>query len=150
LVPLALDQKLGILVWSPLAGGYLTGKFRRGQPKPAGTRRANVEDLAFNLPEEKMDAIVDVLCEVAGERGVPPAQVGLNWLLRKPGVTAVIVGARNAEQLRANLQAASWQLSDEEMRRLNEVSAVPAGYPYWHQQMYGVARNPLLPQVRPE
>ncbi|HEX9012266.1 MAG TPA: aldo/keto reductase [Anaerolineaceae bacterium] len=150
LVPLALDQKLGILVWSPLAGGYLTGKFRRGQPKPAGTRRANVEDLAFNLPDEQIDAIVDVLCAVAGERGVPPAQVGLNWLLRKPGVTAVIVGARNAEQLRANLQAASWQLSDEEMRRLNEVSAVPAGYPYWHQQMYGVARNPLLPQVRPE
>jgi len=145
LIPLALDQKIGTIVWSPLGGGLLTGKFRRGQPKPVGTRRASIDDLVFNLSQEKMDAIIDVLCDVAEKRGVSPSQVGLNWLLRRPGVTSVIIGARNEQQLRENLKTTSWQLTDEEMIRLNEVSKTPLGYPYWHQEMYGVPRNFRIP-----
>jgi aryl-alcohol dehydrogenase-like predicted oxidoreductase len=148
LVPLALDQKIGSIIWSPLSGGLLTGKFRRGQPKPAGSRRSTTDDLAFNLPQEKMDDIIDVLCDVAAQRGVSPAQVALNWLLRKPTVTSVIVGARNQGQLRDNLQAASWSMSDEEMQRLNDVSKVEPPYPYWHQQWYGSECNPGVPELR--
>jgi aryl-alcohol dehydrogenase-like predicted oxidoreductase len=148
LVPLSLDQNVGILVWSPLAGGFLTGKFRRGQSGPADARRTRVSDLAITISEEKAFDIIDVVCAIAAEREVAPAEVALNWLLRKPGVTSVIVGARREDQLRQSLHAAAWQLSDAEMQRLNQVSAIPPTYPYWHQQRYGLLRNPLLPEVR--
>jgi aryl-alcohol dehydrogenase-like predicted oxidoreductase len=148
LVPLSLDQNVGILVWSPMAGGFLSGKYRRGQGGPAEARRSKVSDLAMTIPEEKAFDIVEVVCDVAEQRGVSAAEVALNWLLRKPGVTSVITGARSEEQLRQSLRAAAWRLSDEEMARLNQVSAPAAIYPYWHQQRYGIARNPLLPEVR--
>jgi aryl-alcohol dehydrogenase-like predicted oxidoreductase len=148
LVPLSLDQNVGILVWSPLAGGFLTGKFRRGQDTPANARRARVSDLAITISEDKAFDVVDAVCAIAAERGVAPAEVALNWLIRKPGVTSVIVGARSEDQLRQSLHAAAWQLSDEEMQRLNQVSAIPPTYPYWHQQRYGLPRNPPLPEIR--
>jgi aryl-alcohol dehydrogenase-like predicted oxidoreductase len=148
LVPLSLDQNVGILVWSPMAGGFLSGKYRRGQGAPADARRSRVSDLAITIAEDKAYDIVDVVCDVAEQRGVSAAEVALNWLLRKPGVTSVIVGARTEEQLHQSLHAAAWQLSDEEMARLNQVSALPPIYPYWHQQRYAAPRNPSLPDVR--
>lgn len=147
LVPLTLDQKVGILIWSPLAGGFLSGKYRRGAAEPADSRRSKVIDLEITISEEKAYDIIDTVRDIAAERGVTGSQVALNWLLRKPGVTSVIIGARNEQQLRENLQAATWRLSDDEMQRLNSVSAIPLIYPNWHQQRYGGARNPGLPQM---
>jgi aryl-alcohol dehydrogenase-like predicted oxidoreductase len=143
LVPLALDQGVGILVWSPLAFGLLSGKFRRGQPRPAGSRLSEM-DLMGLADEERAYSIVDVLDQVARSRGVSIAQAALNYLLRKPGVTSVIVGARNEQQLRDNLAAATWQLTDDEVHRLDEISATPVPYPYWHQQRFASERNPAL------
>jgi aryl-alcohol dehydrogenase-like predicted oxidoreductase len=141
LVPLSLDQGLGILVWSPLAGGFLSGKFRRGQAGPEGTRRSQRGDPG-TIDEEKGYGIVDVLEEIAREHDATIAQAALNWVLRKPGVTSVIVGARTEEQLRDNLEAASWQMTEEEVRRLDEVSATPPIYPYWHQRRFNSERIP--------
>lgn len=143
LIPLSIDQGIGILVWSPLAFGFLSGKYRRGQPEPEGTRRSQLGDVAtFDL--EKGYDIVEALDEVASAHGVTIAQVALNWLLCKPGVTSVIIGARNEQQLRDNLGAAKWEMTREELRRLDEVSAVPPIYPYWHQRKYGAERIPQL------
>ena len=147
LVPLALDQNVGILVWSPLAAGFLTGKFRRGESGPGNVRWSWESDPPMRLTQDAAYDVVDTVVAIAEERGVSPTQVSLNWLLRKPGVTSVIFGARTVEQLKDNLNAASWQLSDEEMARLNAVSEVPPPYPYWHHQKYASERNPLLPQV---
>jgi aryl-alcohol dehydrogenase-like predicted oxidoreductase len=97
---------------------------------------------------ERLYRIVDVLTAIARERNVSAAQVALNWVMHKPGVGTVIVGARNEEQLRDNLAAAGWRLTNEEMARLDEVSATPEPYPYWHQHKFGVERNPRLPAVR--
>jgi aryl-alcohol dehydrogenase-like predicted oxidoreductase len=148
LVPLALDQNVGILVWSPLAAGFLTGKFRRGETGPSGVRWSWESDPPMQIPQEQAYDIVDTVVDIAQQRGVSPTQVSLNWLLRKPGVTSVIFGARTVEQLKDNLNAASWSLSDEEMERLNTVSTMNPPYPYWHQRKYAVERNPLLPQIR--
>lgn len=143
LVPLGLDQGVGILVWSPLAFGFLSGKYRRGQQEPEGTRRSKVGDVG-TLDLEKGYDIVEALDEVASAHGVTVAQAALNWLLRKPGVTSVIIGARNEQQLRDNLHTAEWELTPEEVRRLDEVSSVPPIYPYWHQQKYGSERIPKI------
>jgi len=133
LVPLALDQGIGTIIWSPLAGGFLTGKFRRGQTGPENTRRVQRGDPG-TIDEEKGYDILDVLDEIAQAHDASIAQVALNWLLAKPGVTSVLIGARRDEQLIENLKAATWRLTTEEVRRLDEVSAVPPIYPYWHQQ----------------
>lgn len=143
LVPLSLDQGVGILVWSPLAFGFLSGKYRRGQPEPEDTRRAKLGDVG-TLDLEKGYDIVEVLDEIARDRNVTVAQVALNWLLRQPGITSVIIGARNEQQLKDNLNTASWELTPDEVQRLNQVSAVPAIYPYWHQRKYGGERNPPI------
>lgn len=148
LVPLALDQNVGILVWSPLAAGFLTGKFRRDNAAPDGTRRSIQAEPPLNMPEDQAYAIVDTLDAIAKERNVTAAQVALNWLIRKPGVTSLVIGARTMEQLQDNLNAATWSLSDDEMRRLDEVSATPLPYPTWHQRKYGVIRNPVIPPIR--
>ncbi len=148
LVPLALDQNVGILVWSPLAAGFLTGKFRRDGVSPEGTRRSIQAEPPINMPETQAYDIVDALDAIARERNVSAAQVALNWLIRKPGVTSLVIGARTMDQLQDNLNAATWSLSDEEMRRLDEVSTTPAPYPAWHQRKYGVIRNPLMPPPR--
>jgi aryl-alcohol dehydrogenase-like predicted oxidoreductase len=141
LVPLALDQGIGGLIWSPLAGGFLTGKFRRGQAGPQDTRRVQRGDPG-TIDEERGYGIVDVLEEIAQAHDATIAQAALNWLLQKPGVTSVLIGARRQEQLVDNLKAASWQMSAEELRRLDEVSATPPIYPYWHQRRNNAARIP--------
>ncbi|WP_159715327.1 aldo/keto reductase [Geminicoccus flavidas] len=133
LVPVAVDQGVGILVWSPLAGGLLSGKYRRGQAMPEGTRHlANWGEPQVH-DQDRLYDIVDVLVELADARGVPPAQLALAWLLGRPGVASLVIGARTEAQLLANLAAAELELSAEERRRLDEVSAVPLPYPYWHQ-----------------
>ncbi len=147
LVPLGLDQGVGIMAWSPLQFGLLSGKFRRGQGKPAESR-LNTLEVPGNIDEERAYNIVDVLDEIANARGVSVAQVALNWVMRKPGVDTVIIGARNEKQLRDNLASANWSLTDEEVGRLDTVSAAPMPYPRWHQQKFAGDRNPPLKSVR--
>jgi aryl-alcohol dehydrogenase-like predicted oxidoreductase len=132
IVPSALDQGLGLLIWSPLAGGLMSGKYRRGQDAPPGTRHATEWDEPPIYDADKLYDTIEVLVEVAQERGVSPAQVALAWLLGRPGVTSVIVGARTEEQLADNLAAASLDLTAEESARLEVVSRPPLIYPYWH------------------
>ena len=143
LVPLSLDQGVGILVWSPLAGGFLSGKFRRGQSDSEDTRRAAL-GTPGGIDEEDGFAVVDVLAEIAEGRGVSVAQVALNWVKAKPGVTSIIIGARTDEQLMDNLAAATWDLTAEEMGRLDEVSHARIPYPYWHQRQFSSDRMPEL------
>lgn len=147
LVPAGLDQRTGIMAWSPLQFGLLSGKFRRGQPKPSESR-LNALEAPGAIDEERLYRIVDVLAELASQRSVSIAQVALNWVVRKPGVDTVIIGARTEEQLRANLAAADWALTDAEVERLDEVSALPLPYPYWHQKKFGGERNPPSEHVR--
>ncbi len=143
LVPLGLDQRTGIMAWSPLQFGLLSGKFRRGQAKPPESRLNSPEIAApGTIDEERLYKIVDALAQIAGQRGVSISQVALNWVMRKPGVDTVIVGARNEEQLRDNLAAAGWALTDAEMEQLDDISAIPLAYPYWHQRKFAVDRNP--------
>lgn len=141
LVPACLDQGLGILVWSPLAAGFLTGKYRRGRPRPGGTRRARSEDPG-TIDEEQGHDIVDVLDEIAGAHDATIPQAALNYLLCKPGVTSVVVGARTAHQLADNLATAAWRLSEDEVARLDAVSARALPYPYWHQRRHNGERMP--------
>jgi aryl-alcohol dehydrogenase-like predicted oxidoreductase len=147
LVPLGLDQRTGIMAWSPLQFGLLSGKFRRGQQKPPESR-LNTLDAPGAVDEERRYRIVDALADIAGRRDATPAQVALNWVMRKPGVDTVIIGARNEKQLRDNLAAANWTLTEEEVERLDQVSALPLPYPYWHQQKFGGERNPPPKPVR--
>jgi aryl-alcohol dehydrogenase-like predicted oxidoreductase len=137
LVPIAIDQSLGILVWSPLAGGLLSGKYRRGQEAPDGTRRFEGWTEPPVHDEDRLYATVDELVAIGQEHQVSAAQVALAYTLAKPAVTSVIVGARTEEQLRDNLAAAELRLSELEMRRLDDASAVPLLYPYWHQANTG-------------
>ncbi|MCC3718052.1 aldo/keto reductase [Rouxiella badensis] len=133
LLPVSHDQGLGVLVWSPLAGGLLSGKYRRNQPQPEGTRHLAEWGEPPVRDESKLYDIVDVLVDIAAARGVSAAQISLAWLLSKPVVTSVIVGARSEEQLVDNLKAAEITLSADELERLNQVSQPPLIYPYWHQ-----------------
>jgi aryl-alcohol dehydrogenase-like predicted oxidoreductase len=133
LLPTAIDQGLGVLVWSPLAGGLLSGKYRRGEAGPEGSRLLSGWDEPPVRDQEKLYDIVEVLVEVAKDRGASPAQVALAWLLERPAVTSLVIGARNREQLADNLGAADLSLAKEERRRLEEVSRPPLLYPYWHQ-----------------
>jgi aryl-alcohol dehydrogenase-like predicted oxidoreductase len=133
LVPISIDQGLGILVWSPLAGGLLAGKYRRGKAPPEGTRHfANWGEPPIR-DEGRLYDIIDVLVEIAEVRGIPAAQVALAWLIGRPAVTSLVIGARSEEQLAANLQAAGVALTTDERARLDAVSALPLLYPYWHQ-----------------
>ena len=133
LLPVSHDQGLGVLVWSPLAGGLLSGKYRRNQPQPEGTRHLAEWGEPPVRDENKLYDIVDVLVEIAESRGVSAAQISLAWLLSRPIVSSVIVGARSEEQLVDNLKAAHLELTAEEIQRLDEVSQPPLLYPYWHQ-----------------
>ena len=133
LVPAGLDQGVGILVWSPLAGGLLSGKYRRDQDMPEGSRHLTDWNEPPVHDEDQLYDIVDVLVEIAEGRGVSAAQVALAWTLGRPGVSTVIVGARTEEQLADNLGAADVVLEDDERARLDEVSAPRLMYPYWHQ-----------------
>ena len=135
LIPISIDQKLGILVWSPIAGGLLSGKHRRNLKTPEGTRQF----AGWNEPpirdEAKLWDIVDALVAIADRRGVSGAQVALAWLLGRPGVTSVIIGGRTEAQFRDNLAAADLKLTQEERVSLDKVSQPPLLYPYWHQVM---------------
>ncbi len=144
LMPLALDQKIGTVVWSPLGWGRLTGKLRRGQPMPAVTRLQSkiVADKGPQVPQEYLYRVVDALDEAAKETGKTIPQVALNWLLQRPTVATLIVGARNEEQLRQNLGAVGWKLTAAQVARLDDASTVPLTYPYWHQRSTFSYRNP--------
>jgi aryl-alcohol dehydrogenase-like predicted oxidoreductase len=134
IVPSAIDQGLGLLIWSPLAGGLLSGKYRRNQAAPEGSRLAGEWSEPPVYDEDKLYDTVDVLIEIAEGHGVSPARVALAWLLKRPGVTTVIVGARTDEQLADNLEAAELELSADERSRLEAVSRPPLIYPHWHQR----------------
>jgi aryl-alcohol dehydrogenase-like predicted oxidoreductase len=143
LLPISLDQGLGVLVWSPLAGGLLSGKYRRGEPGPAQSRLLSGWDEPPVRDQELLYDIVEVVVEVAKDRGVSPAQVALAWLLERPAVTSLVIGARTEEQLADNLGAADLSLTGEELARLEEASRPPLLYPYWHQAK--TARDRLGP-----
>jgi aryl-alcohol dehydrogenase-like predicted oxidoreductase len=147
LMPLALDQQVGTIVWSPLAGGYLTGKTRRNQPPPAGSRQHQLKGQEPPIVEELLYQIVDALDEVAAETGKTIAQIALNWLLQRPTVASVIIGARNEAQLQENLGAFGWHLTRAQVAKLDAASEMNPIYPYWHQRGF-VERNPL-PVARP-
>ncbi|HWF26747.1 MAG TPA: aldo/keto reductase [Solirubrobacteraceae bacterium] len=134
IVPSAIDQGLGVLIWSPLAGGLLSGRYRRGQPAPAGSRHASEWNEPPVYDEDKLYDTIDVLVEIAGEYGVSAAQVALAWLRGRPGVTSVIVGARTDEQLADNLAAANLELAPDDAARLEQVSRPTLIYPFWHQR----------------
>jgi aryl-alcohol dehydrogenase-like predicted oxidoreductase len=146
IVPMGLDQSVGIMAWSPLQAGLLTGKFRR-DVRP-DVSRLNDLDAPGTIDYDRVYRIVDVLDALARERGVTPSQVALNWVLNKPCVDTVIVGARHEAQLKDNLAAAAWRLTADEMARLDAVSDLPEPYPHWHQHKFGVERNPKLPAMR--
>jgi aryl-alcohol dehydrogenase-like predicted oxidoreductase len=133
LVPLSVDQGLGILVWSPLAGGLMSGKYRRGVEAPPGSRQLTEWSEPPVRDQEGLHDIVDALVEIGEGHGVSAAQVALAWLLRRPGVTSLIVGARTDEQLADNLAAVDLTLSEGEHDRLEALSRPPLLYPYWHQ-----------------
>jgi aryl-alcohol dehydrogenase-like predicted oxidoreductase len=142
LMPLAIDQNVGTIVWSPLAAGLLTGKYRRNQPRPD----ARVSQGGSPVPGEVVSddllyKIVDVLDEIATETGKSVAQVSLNWLLQRPTVDTIIVGARNEEQLLQNIGAAGWNLTMEQVRKLDAASETYPAYPYWHQRQHPMLNN---------
>ena len=142
LMPLAIDQNVGTVVWSPLSGGRLSGRIGRGQPAPEGTRTAAIGIHGPDMPAEQFNTIIDVLREIAAEHGRSVSQIALNWVLHRPTISTLVVGARNAEQLRDNLATVEFKLSDEQVRRLDEASAGPLIYPYWHQRLTFKDRNP--------
>jgi aryl-alcohol dehydrogenase-like predicted oxidoreductase len=144
LMPLALDQQVGAVVWSPLGWGRLTGKIRRGQPLPKVSRLQSqlAVDKGPPIPDEYLYRVVDALDEVARETGKTVPQIALNWLLSRPSISTVIVGARTEEQLRQNLGAVGWKLSAEQIAKLDGASAVNPAYPYWHQRGTFPERNP--------
>jgi aryl-alcohol dehydrogenase-like predicted oxidoreductase len=143
LMPLALDQKVGAVVWSPLGWGRLTGKIRRGQPLPAVSRLHNkiVVDIGPPVEDEYLYRVVDAIDKVAAEVGKTVPQVALNWLSQRPSVSTIIIGARNEEQLRQNLGAIGWSLTTEQIAVLDTASARTLAYPYWHQRFFA-DRNP--------
>jgi aryl-alcohol dehydrogenase-like predicted oxidoreductase len=142
-MPLALDQKVGAVVWSPLGWGRLTGKIRRGQPPPEVSRLQTkvVVDLGPPVPEDLLYRVVDALDEVARQTGKTVPQIAINWLLQRPTVSTVIIGARNEDQLRQNLGAIGWSLTREQMALLDAASTTTRAYPYWHQTGFK-ERNP--------
>ena len=133
LIPLAVDQGLGVLVWSPLAGGLLSGKYRRNQQPSGGARQLTDWNEPPVYDQEKLYDTVDVLVKMAEQHGVSAAQVALAYILARPAVTSLVIGARTEEQLADNLAAASLTLSEDERAQLDKASAPPLIYPYWHQ-----------------
>jgi aryl-alcohol dehydrogenase-like predicted oxidoreductase len=144
LMPLAVDQEVSAVVWSPLGWGRLTGKLRRGQAIPAVSRFNDAKNIEAGPPvdQEQLYRIVDAIDEVAKETGKNVPQIALNWLLRRPSVATVVIGARNEEQLRQNLGAVGWSLTPAQVARLDAASAVAPIYPYWHQRFFA-ERNPF-------
>jgi aryl-alcohol dehydrogenase-like predicted oxidoreductase len=144
LLPLALDQKVGTVVWSPLGWGRLTGKLRRGAPLPKSSRlnEKKLVDAGPPVEDEYLYTVVDALDIIAKETGKTVPQIALNWLLQRPTVSTVIIGARNEEQLRQNLGAVGWNLTEAQVAQLDGASARPLPYPYFHQLGFA-ERNPF-------
>jgi aryl-alcohol dehydrogenase-like predicted oxidoreductase len=144
LMPLAMDQKVSAVVWSPLGWGRLTGKFRRGAASPASSRLNEkiARDIGPQVSDEYLFKVMDALDELARETGKTVPQLALNWLLQRPTVANVIIGARNEEQLRQNLGALGWKLTPAQIARLDAASATSMAYPYWHQAGFE-ERNPF-------
>ena len=141
LMPLGLDQGVGALVWSPLGWGRLTGKIRRGQPLPQGSRLHETAGFGPPVDDDHLFAVVDTLDEIANETGKSIPQIAINWLLQRPTVSSVIIGARNEEQLRQNLGAVGWTLTLDQLSRLDAASAATAPYPYFpYRHQDGFAR----------
>ncbi|WP_207534791.1 aldo/keto reductase [Desertivirga arenae] len=138
LMPLGIEEEVGTIVWSPLAAGKLTGKYRRNVPIPENSRVAQGGSPVVNTEADELRLydIVDTLAQVAEETGKSVTQVALNWVLQRPTVSNVIIGARNEEQLKQNLEAVGWNLSAEQIKRLDQVSEVTPPYPYWHQRQF--------------
>jgi aryl-alcohol dehydrogenase-like predicted oxidoreductase len=141
LMPLAHDQGVGTLVWSPLGWGRLTGKLRRNQPPPAVSRLPKTAAFGPQVADDHLYRVVDALDEVAKETGKTVPQIALNWLTTRPTIASVIVGARNEEQLRQNLEAVGWVLTPGQIAKLDAASAIAIPYPYWHQRQV-IERNP--------
>lgn len=143
LMPLGLDQGVGAVVWSPLGWGRLTGKIRRGQPLPKDSRLQSQtsRDVGPQVAEELLYKVVDALDVVAKETGKTVPQIALNWLLQRPTVATLVIGARNEEQLKQNLGAVGWSLTQSQIAALDVASALPKIYPYWHQDGFA-ERNP--------
>jgi len=144
LMPLGIDQRIGALIWSPLGWGRLTGKIRRGQPLPEVSRLHETGDYGPPIDQDQLYRVVDVADEIAKEMGKTIPQIALNWLLRKPTVSSVIIGARNEEQLKQNLGAEGWALTPEQVGRLDAAGIQVLPYPYWHQRQF-TERNPAPP-----
>jgi len=142
LMPLGIDQGVGTLVWSPLAGGRLTGKVGRNRPAPEGSRHAQQGFMGPPPPEEQFFAIVDALEAVAAEQERSVAQVATNWVMQRPTIASVIIGARTEAQLIDTLKAAEFRLTADQIQRLDDASARPPIYPYWHQRRTSIDRNP--------
>ncbi|UFH53198.1 aldo/keto reductase [Spirosoma sp. KNUC1025] len=144
LMPLGINQNVGAFVWSPLAGGRLGGKYGRNKPKPTEGRVVEGGSPVPQavVPEETFYTITDALDEIAAETGKSVAQVSINWLLHRPTVSSIIIGARNEEQLRQNLDAVGWNLTTEQIKKLDSASEVPPIYPYWHQRQ-NLSLNPI-------
>jgi aryl-alcohol dehydrogenase-like predicted oxidoreductase len=130
-IPICLDQELALLPWSPLHGGYLTGKYKRGEPIPEGTRFSDFNDKFMEVLPEKLFEIIDVLHEIAEAHNKTVSQVGLNYLLQKPAVTSLIIGVRNLHQLEENIHAVDWQIPSKETEALDRISQPRMGYPYF-------------------
>ncbi|HEY1949781.1 MAG TPA: aldo/keto reductase [Bryobacteraceae bacterium] len=142
LMPLGIDQKVSSLIWSPLGWGRLTGKIRRGQPLPEVSRLHKTSEQGPQVPDEYVYKVVDAIDEVAKETGKTVSQIALNWLLQRPTVATVIMGARNEEQLKQNLGSVGWNLTKEQVAKLDAASQLPRAYPYWHQAQFQI-RSPL-------
>ncbi|MEJ0106831.1 MAG: aldo/keto reductase [Bacteroidota bacterium] len=144
LMPLGIDQKIGAIIWSPLSAGMLGGKYRRNQPLPKDSRVAQggspIPKAAVN--DEVLYNAVDALDEIAAETGKSIAQVAINWVLQRPTVSSIIIGARNEDQLKQNLGAVGWNLTTEQLKKLDKASEVPPIYPYWHQRQ-NIVLNPI-------
>jgi aryl-alcohol dehydrogenase-like predicted oxidoreductase len=145
LMPLAVDQKVGAIVWSPLGWGRLTGKIRRGKPLPKESRLHVTKDMAPPISDEYLYQVIDALDIVAEQTQKTIPQIALNWLLQRPTVANVIIGARNEEQLKQNLGAADWKLTAAQMELLDKASHTSLAYPYWHQATFN--RNPFPVEV---
>jgi aryl-alcohol dehydrogenase-like predicted oxidoreductase len=150
LMPLGLDQKVGALVWSPLGWGRLTGKIRRGHPLPETSRLHATADSGPQVEDEYLYQVVDALDAVAAETGKSVPQIALNWLLQRPTVSSVIIGARNEEQLRQNLAAEGWNLTPEQVAKLDLASQRQPLFPYWHQHQFAERNSPPVPPVPTE
>lgn len=136
LMPLALDQGVGALIWSPLGWGRLTGKIQRNKPLPETSRLHNTKESGPPVSEETLYNVIDVMIQLSEETKKTIPQIALNWLLQKPTVSSVIIGARTEEQLRQNLGAAGWNLTAEQVKKLDEISTQTLPYPYWHQLLF--------------